>query len=910
MKKPCIRRTLAAAGFLIACILPASKLELLSSPEPPSESYLITIECPFGTLETNESRVAVPAEEAFMAVSGIRSVRSTTGAASVRLVCIFDPGAPADTYLRLCRVTGNLFPLLPPGTGKPVIKRGGGEEGPVYIASFKDSCPAENREIAAAFESIRGTGEVAGPETRSQIFIIPGGPSSDSLSIMDISSELGKRNILRGMNSGDERLILDSRIKSQLELSEILPGGADTVSKEKVREVITRINGMEQRIFSIGDNGTVSAGRLCGKCREVTEKYDGTEIYSYGTILGRIFRNILLSFAAGTAAIFLVLLLLFRTPAAGITGCVCIVFSSAAGLAALSILGMKLDMLSAAGLAAGTGITVDSIILLGRQESAGKGPSSRLLLAGSTLTNVVVFLPLIFTRPEISSGFLGLAVAFSTAVITSAVFAAIFTPRIRSNSCESAADSILGFLPKPPRRSAAVFCLLSIAAVCSLPLAGFSAAGAAPGAVILRLLFSEPAAPERSAALLTPVEATAMNLDAAGTVITTVRTTGAELLILPSTVRRLSGLKKEAGKIRFAGSGMFLDPGSAASAGGRRNAKIHPVRIILKNSSLFSLYEAAEIISARIREELPEFGIINYYNTGLLNCRISPVSSERLPSALTAESVRYQLFNLLAAPVRQKSDLDGSGFLTDIRLGLPGRLPRTDLVQLRVYPSGPLDSSLPVTEAASIMFIMGPGSIQRTGGVRCAEIEIRAPGISRRKLCAKIRNLLSECRLPPGTAVSADEDILEFRKLYRSAVLWVLSASVLVIIVLTAVAARPRAVIFSALQIPVSCGLPVLVIHLSGNSPGFSHFAGLALVSGVAVNNGLAAVFRGRSHALRTALSSAATTCAGALPMIFPSPASAPMAGFAVVIIAGSAASFMSIWFFCAGRGDQLSFFI
>ena len=147
----------------------------------------------------------------------------------------------------------------------------------------------------------------------------------------------------------------------------------------------------------------------------------------------------------GAALVTLVLFLFLRTPSATLIGAVGIPICTLAAFLGLLISGRTINVISLAGVAFAIGMTLDnSIVVLEniyRHQLAGKQRRRAALdgvsevwpaLLASTLTTVLVFIPIVFIAQEAGQLYSDIAVAISASILMSLLVATLVVPALCS----------------------------------------------------------------------------------------------------------------------------------------------------------------------------------------------------------------------------------------------------------------------------------------------------------------------------------------------------------------------------------------------------------------------------------------------------------------------------------------------
>ena len=670
-----------------------------------------------------------------------------------------------------------------------------------------------------------------------------------------------------------------------------MPGGkrlsdsAKISSAEKRPDGVTRINGTGSRIVYVRESGGRNTARLCRDCLELTQALGGTAVYDYGGSLSLMFKSIIVSGAAGLLLVFFIILMIFRDIKTGLFSCLCIPFSTAAGLAALSFCGLDLDVLSASGLAAGTGIVVDASILAAeRGEKAGC--NSVMPIAASTLTTIIVFVPLVFTVPEIRSSFSGLAVSLSASVTASALYAAA-VPLIRSNKGKEIRPKV--HWSPPGKRASRIFIAASLASLAVIPLLKFENTGlGGRDSIGFGIHFRKRTAIDTAADYVVSIEDLIKSTDPDSTFISMIKERKADITIFPSSPAAFRSIEKVFSEKANSNDAFFIH---SENRGGRWAKN----KIILRHSNLKTLFHAADSFASLLKEHIPDAEIILHYSPEGDRFNIELEGDSLLPDGISAEAIRYQIFNMLNAPVKMKMPLD-AGLSMDVRVGRTDLITLEKLNDLYLGISGAGGAAVFLSDTADIQHVDTPSVVYHTEGIRSLSMSVLSETVGERTLSNRINKLTGESGLPRGVVITAGLGISEKKELVLSSLLWLLEASLMIFLVVLIFFESPGKALSISFRILPAASFPLLAVLLTGGTADLLHIAGIIIAAGLSVNNGIIYSFCGFEKTMRAAAASSLTTCAGALPLMFPNPSESPLTGFALMIITGSLGAFLTIY--------------
>ena len=460
-----------------------------------------------------ERELTEPQEEQLKNLDGLQRMTSNSGDGASFISLEFELGTDQDDAL--LRVSNALEKVrrYPPNSYRPSITtgmgyRGGGQSMTYLILLSDENYRGESvtneydyidENIKPYFERVVGVSSAnvfGGREREMQVIVTPEALAARKVTIQELMGALaaGNRNISAGnLDEGKRRYIARTVgeytsiedienviIKRVNNIPVLVRDVARVVLGYQDEMQISRSDGQTSLIMGInrepGSNILLVMDRFKKVLKEVNQEklnprglqlqqsYDQTD-YIYSAI-GLVRKNILFG---GTLAIT-VLLLFLRNFASTVIVAAAIPISMIGTFFVMFAVGRNINVVSLAGLCFAIGMVVDNSIVIFenifRHREMGK---SRLAAAydgavevwgavlASTLTTVMVFLPIVFVKEEAGQLFRDIAIAISSAVALSLIISITVIPTLsakilgrvaRSNSGEEAASST----PRWPRR--------------------------------------------------------------------------------------------------------------------------------------------------------------------------------------------------------------------------------------------------------------------------------------------------------------------------------------------------------------------------------------------------------------------------------------------------------------------------
>ena len=477
--------TLVAVVSLLLAVLGLLALERLPVQMIPDlETRVVEVRTswPGATPQDMEKDILLAQEEVLRNVTGLRRMSATagTGSASIELEFPFDIDL-TETQIRignaLSRVSSYPENVSQPrvvtssSATEPFLRYGisplpGNPQG-VNLTLMRDFVEDN---VRPRMEAVAGVSEVSiggGAQRQIQLWIDPQQLAAYGLSVQDVRQALRARNrdVSGGvLEEGKRRYLLRTvgRFDSVDELGELvlvrrgdslvrLKDVAQVVSHHQPLTSINRFNG--EPVLGVAvrrENGANVIAIKQAMTAEV-ERINAELLAPVGLRLGLTsddvryveasVSNVWKNLAIGGALASLALLAFLRSWRATLTGVVGIPLCTLAAFLGLMIAGRTINVISLAGIAFAIGMTVDnSIVVLENIERLRRRGLDRWAAAvtgarevgpavlASTLTTVLVFLPILFIEQEAGQLYSDIAVGISAAILMSMLTALALVP--------------------------------------------------------------------------------------------------------------------------------------------------------------------------------------------------------------------------------------------------------------------------------------------------------------------------------------------------------------------------------------------------------------------------------------------------------------------------------------------------
>ena len=956
--------TFVAVGVYLAFNIPVSVF-------PATDFPRIVIGADNGVAPTDQMLVTVtrPIEEAMNGVQGLERIKSTTtrGAAEVDLYFAWN----VDMYRTLELVNAGLArvqPTLPP-TARLVANRLTFAAFPIMGYSLTSSTVPQTRlwelatyEMKPRLNRLSGVATVVvqgGQEPEFEIRLDPARMIQTAVTVPNILDAVAKSNMVDspGLMEANHQLVLalvSGQARTPAEISNIvvkttpanLPvriGDIGTVlnSVKPVYTVVTA-NGKPAVLLNVNrqpDGNTVAVAekvhaeiesirKTLPKDVELQPFYDQSEIVN--SAIGSARDAILI----GLILASVILVLFLRDWGTSLVAGMVIPATVAVTFIALKVAGATFNLMTLGGLAAAVGLVIDDAIVVVENivthRDAGQSRSEAIRnaireigkpLVGSTITPIVVFLPLISITGVTGVFFRALALTVAMALLTSLFLALTWTPTLshfllrRGRSAaknpreeNSGAMRSLVSLYERVLRSA----LAHPAALTTLILAVVGASYFCYGALGSDLLpsmdeggfildYIMPAGSSLAETNKTLAEVESI-LKSVPEVENTSRRTGMQLGLAQVTEANTGDVTVRLKRDRKRSGEEVIEEVREKIANAAPHLQIEFVQLLQDMiGDLTSAPEPVEIKlfaqdPAVLREWAPKVGerikkipgIVDVLN-GIDNTISGPAITFKVDHAIAARGgFTPQEIELDASALLQGEPAAAPVVLNDRAYTIRVRYPdsaRADIDAIRhtllVSQSGKIGT---LGSLATILELPGQTEIRRENMQRDVAVTARLEGISLGEGIAAVQRSIAGLGLPPSIRVEYGGAYEEQQRSFHDLVVVLVFAVVLVFIVLLfefGGFAAPVAILASAILSTSGVFLALFVTRTTFN---ISSFMGLIMVIGIVAKNGILlldadqrfraegndafdAMIRAGERRLRPIMMTALATVAGMIPL-------------------------------------------
>jgi CzcA family heavy metal efflux pump len=487
--------TFIAAALCLAGIFCA--LRMPSSVFPQTNFPRVVIIVDNGIMPADEMMATVtrPIEEAMKDIPGAITVRSSTKRGSAQINVFFNWQADmsqSELYVlgRLSQIRSDL-----PATAATEIERVTFSAFPIIGISLTSSnrditslWETANYELKPRFLQIRGVGRVeitGGREPEYHVAVDPLKLQAAGLGLSDVSDALAKNNLFApaGMMEENYHLYLttvDGRVHSVEDIENLVVAvhgnhpvqikdvaqverGAEPVFKSVTaqgRDAVL-LNIQSQADGSTLDIAAALKKQLAQLRRELPPDMHLAFFYDQSLFVRDSVGSVWDAILFGLILSVLILYFFLKNWGSVWTAIVTIPITVLITLVAMKLAGMSFNMMTLGGIAASIGLVIDNAIIVveamcvkiaaGRPRLAGIQEAIGEILVpliGSTLTPVVVFLPLAFLSGIAGVFFRALALTMVVSLLTSLVLALTLTPSLAAWFIRDRKKSEHGHEPK------------------------------------------------------------------------------------------------------------------------------------------------------------------------------------------------------------------------------------------------------------------------------------------------------------------------------------------------------------------------------------------------------------------------------------------------------------------------------
>ena len=946
-----LRSLFVLVGIIILSVVMISRTDLGGSNSDVGRLAVIT-RCYGVNADEIEQLITIPIERAFTEIHGIEDVSAYSEFSTSRVDLRVSPNADFQRVSVEVREkterTWSAISARMPAVQKPQIVTSGTDQQAVFSAalSLKGVSLIEMRRIAEQkvkplYSSIDGLGEIdisGGSVSEIHAAVDPQKAAAYGYGASDVAAVIQNADILSSCGFIDDGIIrmpvsFDARlntikvlqnlpVSTNLRLSDI----ADVYYSSREKDNISRFNNDER----IGIYIKCSQPNLISISKRIREVTAGLEqqgftievINDRGAELEEAFRSIIKALIIGIIASALILLI-FKTGRRRLlflTAGQPVIMLTALGAAASA--GFSPDHYLLAGFAVGTGMTLDSALLItaALDKHADSWRTILKPLTSSVLTSLIALLPVMSLRDEIP-GLAALITALAIILVCALLLSAFFLPGLygkgrRNKRQRKQQTSQLRILASSRRRlfraARGMYAGGNISRMVFPLYAAVTVAGVLC-LVTMNLRINNP--------LESPVVFSRFEVEAGESPISV----DAKMNSLLNGINELTGIISVQSIARRGGGSVTVRFDEEQTD---RESLVSQMKSICRRIQGGFLYfpqgESDDKTMLRVSVTGPEPAELKRisraaltmllkdpsFKEGILHFKDDTPALHFIPDAdalaevgiTTAQAASFLRWNV-QGPVAVK--WQSAGTERDLRVMSTGRssLNPSSLGALKLpSPSGEsffrLDQLGDIVEAGETI------RINRLNMQHAESFSVICEGDNPVDLQNRIWNILDEVELPEGYIFIPSTELIEKQQLYRR--LWIQFglAIVLIFFVLCIERESLKQPLIIIAQLPPILAVPLIVLKLTGAALGTETIIGLILLSGMGINNGILIldnISEGIGNALKMRFNglflTTATSIAGMIPLLFTG--NTFFINIAVVLISGLTASFLvSIFIF------------
>jgi CzcA family heavy metal efflux pump len=868
-----------------------------------------------GDLPPEQMLVAVTRvlESAIYGVNGVALVRSTTSRGSAEIDVTFAQSADvANSFQRVNSVVADAKSRLPEGTNVEARLLTSATFPIVDLSlSSKTRSLAELTDIAfydvvPSFHRIPGAQrvEVVGGKYREFVVLLdPARMLEHQLSPQDVIDGLAKANIIASAGRVlDSHRMLLTVVTTDVGGTRALAGltiATLSGAPVHVRDVATVELGIrEDYIRTASEHGpavlvsisrqtsgstVLIAQRARSLVSQLRQRYPDVEFslsYDQSLLVEESFRSVRDAIVLGLALAVLIVLAFTRSLASAAIAAIVVPCTIAITFVVMRAAGLTFNMMTLGGLAAGIGLFIDDAIVMieGIHRARSTGAStfdairaalkelSRPLVA-STLTVIVVFVPLVFMSGVTGVFFRALALTLGAGLIASLGLALYFTPAL---------EMLFTRLRGASRPSGRIFQLVSEGYLVTLrpfvrlpPLAILFSAGAALLAILFCRAVGTDYLPELDEGAfildyIAPPEGTLADngalLDQIQQILLTTpevaafsRRTGTQLGFFLTESNR-GDLSVRLKPDRRRGIDEVIDSVRARIAStvpgvsvefsqmlqdliGDLSGVPEPIEVKVFGADQQEIEETARTVASELRS-IP--GLVDVFDGIVLSLPEQEIFVDGTSAARFGLTPR-DVFATLQAAIEGTiaTSIRTGDRLVGVRVRYPESLHR-DLSSLsEVLLRAPTNGHVPLSSVTQLNYLGKRAELNRERMRPVVHVTARLAGIDLGTAMARVRRRLGTIALPPGVSIEYGGLYAQQEEAFGQLLLVLISGTIAMFLILIWEFRRLTPAI-ACLVAAVAClAGSVAALYLTGITLNISSFMGIIMVAGITAKNGI-----------------------------------------------------------------------
>jgi CzcA family heavy metal efflux pump len=464
---------LACLGAFLAFSLPISVFPTTNFPR-------IIIGVDNGVMPIDQMQIAVtrPIEEAVNSVPGLQNVRSITSRGSAEINLFFDWNV--DMFQTLQYVNAAVSRVQPtlPSTAQVTSNRLTFASFPIMGYSLTSESISQTKlwelatyELKPRLNRLDGVSTVVvqgGEEPEFHIIPDPAKLVATSVTVTDLLDAVRRSNLIDspGLFQSDHQLVLglvSGQVQNPEQLSQLVvkttPGGIP-VRVEDVAQVLPGVkpvytivtaNGKPAVLLNINRQPESNTMRVATEVHQSVTELRKTlpagvklePFYDQSLIVGQSIQSVRDAILIGIVLASFIMILFLRDWGTSIVAAMVIPITVLITVIALKLIGQSFNLMTLGGLAAAVGLVIDDAIVVVENivlhRDAGQTRAEAITsalreitvpLIGSTVTPVVVFVPLVAISGVTGTFFRALAITVAVSLFTSLALALTWTPTL------------------------------------------------------------------------------------------------------------------------------------------------------------------------------------------------------------------------------------------------------------------------------------------------------------------------------------------------------------------------------------------------------------------------------------------------------------------------------------------------
>jgi CzcA family heavy metal efflux pump len=910
-------RVILLGVFLVTLAGVYSITALPSGIYPEVEFPRIAMVAHSGDLSPRLMLIAVtrPLEEAAREVLGVRRVRSRTIRGATEISAIFNPDAdmpyalqlmqgkvdevrptlPAGTEIRVERMTPSLFPMMSFNI-----------TGDMPAADLRDVAMFQVRPMLSRIPGVSRVEVAATDEREVSVIVDPVRLNGMKLTIDQVSEALKKSNQITSVGrlpkDYKQFLVLATGELATLDDIRHVAVAFRNQTPVYVGDIAEVREGVVDRTTLITGNGQPAAvitvaRQIRGNILEIAKGVEQTlrqgmsslppairiaKVYDLAAFVAEAVRSVSEAIVIGSILAIFVLLAFLRDWRATFIAATTLPLTIIGTFFVLHSMHGTINLMSMGGLAIAIGLVIDDAIVvvenIHRHLANGETPDQAAehgtnelfgAVVGSTLTTVVVFIPLGLLQGMVGQFFAALSLTLSGAVLLSLVYALLFIPvpaaRLLKGKQAQASDSshqhgwiarrYESFLRRALAKPIVVIAVTLVVAFVGGLLYFRLETGFLPemdeGGYVVDYWTPNGTSLQESDRMVRRIEAV---LKETPEVAAFTRRTGAEMGMFATLQNRgdiLVRLKPRSQRSRTAEeiiseqrdefakelSGMTIEfVQLLQDMLGDLEGQPEPVEVKIFGDDLKTLHGLASRVAAKMKD-IP--GLVDLVEPRTSNpelqIRIDPTRAAK--AGFTVEQVATQLSDGLLGDVA--TEVRRSDRLIDLRVRYPDAY-RFNPSWIREYPlATPAGAVVPLSATADISEVEGSAELHREDLKQMVPITGRLEDRDMGSVVADVKKMLASERLPVGYSAQIGGIYENQQESFRSLLLVLAIALLLVFALLVAQFRRFLAAIVIMSAAPLSLAGAFGLLVLTRTPLNVSSFMGLILLIGLIVKNGI-----------------------------------------------------------------------